>query len=248
MSQKDLVLLYKESLTAKAIRERLVEIVGLLEMPYSTVTKTFRETCWTPFEERSQNFGGRAPNLDHHARLLCVLEGNPNASVLKTADEAHIPKSTVFDVLRGLLSYSWRNYRLVLHALTEAQRRERVEKSTALLSLRAKGKRRAWQFIITDDESWFFYVPPHSKIWLPRDANTLEVARQLINMPNLMITIFWNPFRIHVLAALPEKASFDAGYFVNYVFISIAELHIMHKAASQKQKLVIHMDNSPIHE
>jgi hypothetical protein len=107
MSQKDLVLsLHKEGLTAKAIYERLVEIFGPLAMPYSIVTRTFRENCWTPFEDGFQNFGGRTPNLDHDARILCVLERNPNASVREIADEARIPKSTVFDVLRGCLSYS----------------------------------------------------------------------------------------------------------------------------------------------
>jgi transposase len=101
MNQKDLILsLHKESLTAKAIHERLVEIFGQLAMPYSTVTRTFKETCWTPFEERSQNFGGRPPNLDHDARILCVLEKNPNASIREIADEACISKSIIFDVLR----------------------------------------------------------------------------------------------------------------------------------------------------
>jgi hypothetical protein len=134
----------------------------------------------------------------------------------------------------------------VPHALTEAQRRERVGKSIALLSLLAKAKRRAWQFIITRDESWFFYVTQHSKIWLPCDADTPEVARQLISTPEIMVTIFWNPFGIHVFAALPEKISFDTGYFVDYVLTPIEELYPMHMAANQKQKLVIDMDNSPI--
>jgi hypothetical protein len=101
MSQKDLVLsLHKEGLTAKVIYERLVEFFGPLAMPYSIVTRTFRETYWTPFEQGSKNFGGRPPNLEHDARILCVLERNPNASVREITDEARIPKSTVFDVLR----------------------------------------------------------------------------------------------------------------------------------------------------
>jgi rRNA processing protein Gar1 len=58
MSQKDLVLsLHKKGLTAKAIHKQLVDIFGPLAMPYSTVTRTFRETCWDPFEQESKNFG-----------------------------------------------------------------------------------------------------------------------------------------------------------------------------------------------
>jgi hypothetical protein len=125
----------------------------------------------------------------------------------------------------------------VPQTLTEAQRRERVDKSTALLSLLAKAKRRAWQFIITGDESWFFYYTLHSKIWLPADADMPEVAKQLINTPKSMITIFWNPFDIQVLATLPEKTSFDAEYFIDYVLTTVEELPAMHAAVTQKQPL-----------
>jgi hypothetical protein len=177
-----------------------------------------------------------------------VLEREPNASLREIAHETRIPKSTVFDILRERLNYSARNYRFVPRTLTEAQRRERVEKSTALLSLLAKAKRRAWQFIITGYESCFFYYTPHSKIWLPADADTPEVAKQLINTSKTMITIFWNPFGIQVLAVLPEKTSFDAEYFINYVLIPIEELPAMRAAVTQKQTFVIHMDNSPIHK
>jgi hypothetical protein len=154
MSQNDLVLSpHKEGLAVKIIHERLVGLFGPLAMPYLTTTKIFGKTCWTPFEEPSQNFGWRPLNLDHDARILRVLERNPNASVCEIADEARIPKSSAVDVLRGRLSYSWRNCRFVPHVLTEVQRRELVEKSIALFSLHAKAKRRVWQFIIIGDES-----------------------------------------------------------------------------------------------
>jgi hypothetical protein len=249
MSQEDLVLsLHEEDLTAQQINERLVEISGPLPMPHSIVTGIIRKTSWTPSEERSQNFGGYPPNLDHDARIRSVFEREPNASLPEIAHETRILKSTVFDILRERLNYSARNYRFVPHTLTEAQKRERMEKSKALLSLLAKAKRRAWQFIITDDESWFFYYISHSKIWLPADADTPEVAKQLINTSKIIITIFWNPFGIQVLAMFPEKTSFDAEYFIDYVLTPIEELPAMCAAVTQKQTLVIHMDNSLIHK
>jgi hypothetical protein len=59
MRESDLLFfLRKEDLPANAIHERLVEIVDLIVMPYSTMTKIFRETCWTPFEQGCKNFGG----------------------------------------------------------------------------------------------------------------------------------------------------------------------------------------------
>jgi putative heme iron utilization protein len=215
-------------------------------MPNSIVARTIRKTTWTSSEERSQNFGRRSPDFDHDARILSVLEREPNASLREIADEMHIPKSTVFDILREHLNYSARNYRFVPHTLTEAQRRARVKKSTAFLSFLAKAKRRAWQLILTGDESWFFYYTSHSKIWLPADSDTPEVAKQLINTPKILITVFWNTFGIQILAALPEKTSFDAECFIDHVLTPIEELPAMHAAVTQKQILVIHMDNSPI--
>jgi hypothetical protein len=46
----------------------------------------------------------------------------------------------VFDILRLLLDYSARDDRFVPHDLTEIQRRERVGKSTALISVLANAK------------------------------------------------------------------------------------------------------------
>jgi transposase len=129
MSQEDLVLsLHEEGLTEQQIHERLVEIFGPLAMPYSIVARIIRKTSCTPSEEPSQNFGDRRPNLDHDARILSMLEREPNASLREIAHETRISKSTVFDILRERLNYSARNSRFVPHALTESQRRERLQK------------------------------------------------------------------------------------------------------------------------
>jgi hypothetical protein len=175
-----------------------------------------------------------------------VLAANPNASVHEIAHETRIPKTTVFDLLHGWLGYSARNYRFVSHALTEAQTTERVEKLIALLSVLIKAKKRAWRFIITGDESLFFYYTTHSKVWLPPDADAPEVAKQLINTPKSMVTMFWNTFGIHVLTALPEKTSFDGGYFIDNVLKPCQEFPVMQAAATKKQTLIVHMDDSPI--
>jgi hypothetical protein len=63
-----------------------------------------------------------------------------------------------------------------------------------------------------------------------------------------MVIIFWNPCEIHVLTALPEQTSFDAEYFIDNVLSPIEELPVTQGAASQKQTIVVHIDNSPIHK
>jgi hypothetical protein len=75
-----------------------------------------------------------------------------------------------------------------------------------------------------------------------------EVAKHLINTPIIMITIFWNPIGIQVLAVLPEKTSFDAEYFIDYALTPIKELPAMCVAVPPKQTVVIHLDNSLIYK
>jgi hypothetical protein len=41
-----------------------------------------------------------------------------------------------------------------------------------------KAKRRAEQFLLTRDKSWFFCDIGHSRIWLSPDADRPEVARR----------------------------------------------------------------------
>jgi hypothetical protein len=74
------------------------------------------------------------------------------------------------------------------------------------------------------------------------------MAKQLINIPKVMITIFWDPFGIHILAALSEKTFFDAEYFIDSVLTPIEQFPVTHAVAIQKQILVTRMDNSRIHK
>jgi hypothetical protein len=147
------------------------------------------------------------------------------------ARETRIPKFTVFNILCVALSSCARNCRLVQDDLTQTQRREHMGNSTAPLSVLANVKRRAWQFLLITDEYRFFHSLADSKIWLSSDAGAAEIAKQLINTPKVMITIFWNPFVIHVLAALAEKLSFDTEYFIDYALTPIEQIPIAHAVA-----------------
>jgi hypothetical protein len=78
-------------------------------------------------------------------------------------------------------------------------------------------KKRNWQFILTGDESWFFYRKLNSRIWLPPDAEKPEVARQLINILKIRVTVFWNPGGLYVNRFLESGTSVNSAYFAEYV-------------------------------
>jgi hypothetical protein len=83
---------------------------------------------------------------------------------------------------------------------------------------------------------------------MPPDVDTPEVARRLINTPNLMITVFWNVSGIHLIDYVPSSESFNSSHFIEQILPTIAGLPARHAAVRQRKAFVLHMDNSPIHE
>jgi hypothetical protein len=108
-------------------------------------------------------------------------------------------------------------------------------------------KRTRWRFILTGEESWFFDDDRKHKLWLPPDIDAPQVARQLINTPTVMVTLFWNPWAVPVSNALLSK-SFNADSFVRHILQSIHSQQIVAVAHKQKKNFVFHMDNSPMHK
>jgi hypothetical protein len=74
-------------------------------------------------------------------------------------------------------------------------------------------KKLRWRFILSGDESWFFLVHEHQKLWFSSDANAPEVTRRLIKTPKVMITLFWNTSGFHISNFLAGE-SFNADDFV----------------------------------
>jgi hypothetical protein len=97
------------------------------------------------------------------------------------------------------------------------------------------------------DESWFFYHSLKRRSWLPPDVDAPQVARQLINVPKVMVTLFWNPWGIHVSNALLSE-SFNADSFVRHLLQPIHSLQIVAVAHKQQKKFIFQMANAPIHQ
>jgi hypothetical protein len=104
-----------------------------------------------------------------------------------------------------------------------------------------------WRFILTGDESWFFDYNAKRKLWVLPDVDVPQVARELINAPKVMVTLFWNPWGVHMSNALLSE-SFNADYFVRHVLQPFHSLQIVAVTHKQEKRFILHVDNSPIHK
>jgi hypothetical protein len=66
--------------------------------------------------------------------------------------------------------------------------------------------------------------------------------------PKSMLMIFFNPHSFPIVEILPEKASFNATYFIDCVVTPLAQLHARAARDNARRKLRLHFDNSPCHK
>jgi hypothetical protein len=133
---------------------RLVDVFGSLAIEYSSVTEITRRMSWTA---NSPARPGRHRNEQFDELVLDALENEPNASIGQISDKTRIPSTTVYNILSKRPGFISRKCRFVPHVLTDTLRADRLAKSIELLQVLTRTEQINWRFILTRDESWFFY-------------------------------------------------------------------------------------------
>jgi hypothetical protein len=81
---------------------------------------------------------------DSDQAILATLEDNPFASVPQLSRLTHLPSATVYHRVTQSLGFVARQLRWVPHALSDAQKGERVNLSRRLLRMLEVQRDRAW--------------------------------------------------------------------------------------------------------
>jgi hypothetical protein len=100
-----------------------------------------------------------------------------------------------------------------------------------------------WQFIITLDESWFYFSRDHEQIWLRIEEQSPERPRHTIQDPKMMVTVAWNPLGFHLLSALPKGNTFNTEYCRVNILTKLLPL----RPQVNVKRPVIHADNAGPH-
>jgi hypothetical protein len=176
-------------------------------------------------------------------KVINFLNLNPFARVRQIAAATKIPRTTVFDHLKGWGS-TIRHLKWVPHHLTAAMMEQRVELSQKLLLTVRSVRHRGWTHVLTGDESWFWLTIDHEQPWLPPGAERPTGPRKMISSPKAMIIIFWSPLSFPVIQALPSKVTFTAGSFVENI---LPEIVAATPASDTHRRLVLHMEDASPH-
>ena len=233
--------------SAKELHAALLATFEGAAVSYATVTRELRKPLWTPSKASDDSPVGRPADKQFHDAVARLLEEDPTLSARRIAWILNRDHSSVCWVLKHVLGLEFKKTRWIPHNMTQADRDRRVRDSEALLDTLARAEKDSFRFLVTGDETWFFYTSPHNGLWLPPEAEAPTFPRPSHYAPKTMITVFWGIRGVEIILALPADKRWDGDYFADTVVSEIAASELYQKARKQKQRYVLHMDNAPPH-
>jgi hypothetical protein len=136
---------------------------------YSSLTRYLREARFPPSKPKPHTVDVQRDLDDSDQAVLTALEDSLFTSVRQLSQLIHLPSTTVYHRLTQSLGFVARHLRWVPHALSDAQKGQRINLSRRLLRMLEVQRDRAWHEIVTLDESWFYLSTGYEFVWLPRD-------------------------------------------------------------------------------
>jgi hypothetical protein len=159
MDQRSICLfLAMKRLSARDVHNELVAVLGLNATAYSTVTSCLRQR---QFPAISSGPADEPPAAMIDDAILDALDKQPFSSVRELAKLTFIPTTTVYRHLTRSLGFVLKRLRWVPHTLTDTQKAQRITLSNQLLLEIRSIKHQGWHFMITIDESWFYFSTDH---------------------------------------------------------------------------------------
>ena len=116
---------------------------------------------WSTNEEKSYSEVGRRADFHNIKIIQVTIDENPIILSHEISRQTLIPYTTVHYTLLYQLKYNYRKLHWIPHSLTESQKSIRVEYCKQIISILQKQQKLNWRYIITGDESCFFYHTPN---------------------------------------------------------------------------------------
>jgi hypothetical protein len=235
-----------KGISTREIHDDIVSILGRDAVSYSSVTRYLRKAQFPPSKPEPHPADVQTDLDDSDQVILRALEDSPFASVRQLSLLAHLPSTTVYRRLTQSLGFVVRHIRWVSHALSDAQRGERVNLSRRLLRKLEVQRDQAWHDIITVDGSWFDQSTDYEFARLRRDEKAPERECYTIQSKKFIFTIVWNPCGFNLIKILEKGRKFKAGYCIADILEPLSQWHSI-KAAGNERKLLVHVDSARPH-
>jgi hypothetical protein len=104
-----------------------------------------------------------------------------------------------------------------------------------------------WRYLLTGDESWFYFSIDHENIWLQDGVQIPTRPKKTISSAKRMLTVFWSSLGFSVIQSLPKGVPFTGENFCSTIIREIQEKRPGDRAEDGRRKLMLHFDNASVH-
>jgi hypothetical protein len=190
---KTLVMYWHEKhYSAMKMYTKLLRHAGAACPPSSKITNWIRAITQGEGIQGHASGGGRLPDDRVDTLVISALEECPFHPVRSLASTIKISPTTVWRHLHAR-GYVVRNLRILPHMLSLVPKAAQVESAIELKKRLCSAKHYGWRYIITGDESWFYFTVNPDRVRVPEGAVAPTRSRQTISSPKQMLTVFWSP-------------------------------------------------------
>ncbi len=228
------------------IQEEINHTYNTNIISYSTITKYLRQRICAQNNNPSENSDIILKRNLQQELILGALQDNPYSSIRQIAYMTGIPKSSVYEILTTQLMYQIKRLRFIPHFLNSHQKAQRVKLSKCLLQTLENSSHQNFDYFYTGDESWFYLINDHEKIWLSQDQEIPVREKKMVYSKKYMVTIFWNRNDFLLIDILDAECHFNAEYFINNILKKISEL-TKDLPEIEHRKITLHFDNAKPH-
>jgi hypothetical protein len=99
---------------------------------------------------------------------------------------------------------------VVPHTVTESDKMNQVQRAIELLGLLQSIRRQGWQYIVTIDESWFYWEINWEQQWFPEDDEPAIRTKAGINDNKMLLTIVWKSNGFCAIDEIPKGEKCNA--------------------------------------
>jgi hypothetical protein len=251
MHQKAIVLyLHMRGMSPDAIHENLmrVRVLGENAVAYCTVTKYVRSEKFPPMNDGPPLQPIRIEPGPVDQAIVTALADCPFSSVRELSRLTCLPRSTVHRQLTGSLHFRIQHVRWIPHLLNPEQKWIRVNMAGELLRVLSVQGARQWHDLLRLDESWFYLYSEQDLIEMALGEIVPNGERYIVQSPEFMVTIVWDPSGFHAVKALPKRSKFNAQYHSNNILVAISDRRRLSGRTQQsKLWLWVHANNARPH-
>jgi hypothetical protein len=107
------------------------------------------------------------------------------------------------------------------HALAASDKSKRVVDARMLLQALTNDQSQNWSYIMTGDESWFYYNYDSLNIFARVQNEVIPRVSPTRGSKKVMVITFFNVIRLLKLAYLPQGQKYNKKYFINVILAGI---------------------------